>query len=309
MTIFRGFLSFFLVILTLGGAKAGSHDGKFLVGFAQDNMSNDWRAAQVYAARDAFAKYPNVEFIHTDAGGSVAQNIQDIEDLADRGIDLLMLSPRDPKAMTPVISNLYDRGIAVVLLTRIVTNDKFTTFISPDDTAIAAQAADQIAIATGGKAKILVLQGVPTATTAIKRTNGFVERLKFHPGLEIIRIAPANYQRAEAIKVVQKAIEDGVKFNAIYAQSDSMAAGARLALKNANIAPTSIPIVGIDYIPEAREAIRSGEQFASFTYPTCGDVGADLAMRILAGEKVSRQIDVRSQMVTHENVDQVETIF
>ena len=284
-------------------------DGKFVIGFAQDDMSNDWRAAQVNAVSAALSRYDNVEFIHTDARGDVAQNIVDIEDLADEGIDLLMVSPRSPDAMTPVISALYDSGIPVILLTRMVTNDKYTTFIAPDDTAIAARAADQIALATGGKGKVLVLHGVPTATTAIKRTNGFVDRMKAHVGMEIVDIVPANYKRPAAIQVVQDALEKGVQFDAIYAQSDSMASGARLALKQAGIDPASLPIVGIDYIPEAREAIRDGEQFASFTYPTCGQEAADAAMLILSGETVPRSIEVETQMITAENVDQVETIF
>ncbi len=108
---------------------------------------------------------------------------------------------------------------------------------------------------------------------------------------------------------MQDALEKGVRFDAIYAQSDSMASGARLALKQAGINPATVPIIGIDYIPEAREAIRSGEQFASFTYPTCGREGAEAAMRILSGETLPRKIEVDSQMITVENVDQVETIF
>ena len=292
--------------LSLNAAHAQT---QFIVGFAQDDMSNDWRAAQVHAAKKAFSKYKNVKFIYTDARGDVARNISDIEDLVDQGINLLIVSPRSPQAMTPVISSLYDSGIPVVLLTRAVTNEKFTTFISPDDTVIAAQAADQVAAATGGKARVLVLQGVPTATTAIKRTAGFVDRIKAHPGLEIVDIVPANYKRPAAIKAVQEALEKGLKFDAIYAQSDSMASGARLALKQAGISPRSVPTIGIDYIPEARAAIRAGEQFASFTYPTCGDEAADVAMRILSGETVPRNIEVKSQMVTRENVDSIDTIF
>jgi len=306
--------TFFTIIAALtvwaGLSISAAHAQKqFIVGFAQDDMSNDWRAAQVQAAKKAFAKYDAVKFIYTDAQGDVARNISDIEDLADQGIDLLIISPRSPQAMTPVISNLYDSGIPVVLLTRSVTNEKFTTFISPDDAVIAAQAADQVAAATGGKARVLVLQGVPTATTAIKRTTGFVDRIKAHPGLEIVDIIPANYKRPAAIKVVQEALEKGLKFDAIYAQSDSMASGARLALKQAGISPKSVPIIGIDYIPEARAAIRAGEQFASFTYPTCGDEAADVAMQILSGNIVPRKIEVKSQMVTRENVDRIDTIF
>lgn len=297
-----------IIFLGTFGAPSAAEE-KLLVGFAQDDMSNDWRAAQVREAEAVFAKHDNIEFVFTDAGGDVAQNILDIENLADQGIDLLMVSPRNPKAMTPVISALYDQGIAVVLLTRSVSNDKFTTFISPDDAAIASQAADLVATATNGNGKVLILQGVPTATTAIKRTRGFVKRLDEYPGLEIADILPANYKRSDAIKAVQAALDSGLEFDAIYAQSDSMAVGARLALKQAGILPNSIPIVGIDYIPAARDAIRSGDQYASFTYPTCGDVGAEMAVRILSGESVARETVVESQLVTKETVEAVDTIF
>ena len=51
-------------------------DGKFVIGFAQDDMSNDWRAAQVNAVSAALSRYDNVEFIHTDARGDVAQSLR-----------------------------------------------------------------------------------------------------------------------------------------------------------------------------------------------------------------------------------------
>ena len=104
-------------------------------------------------------------------------------------------------------------------------------------------------------------------------------------------------------------VEKGETFDAVYAQSDSMASGARVALKGAGIDPATIPIVGIDYIAEARDAIRAGTQVASFTYPTCGKEAADYAVRILNGESVQREVEVPSVMVTRDNVDAVETVF
>jgi ribose transport system substrate-binding protein len=298
------------LVLGMSPARAADKQGRvFTVGFAQDNMANDWRAAQVRAVADALAAHPNIRFIHTDAKGSVAKNVLDVEDLIDRGVDLLMASPRDPAAMSPVLSKAYQDGIPVVLLTRRMIGDDYTAFVSPDDAAIAAQAAEQVAKALKGKGKVLVLQGVPTASTAIKRTEGFLSAIKAHAGIDIVAVKPANYLRANAIKVIQAMLEKGEKFDAIYAQSDSMASGARVALEAAGIDPVSVPIVGIDYIPEARDAIRAGTQAASFTYPTCGKEAAALAVRILNGERVPRQVEVPSVMVIRDNVDAVETIF
>lgn len=303
------FLTALAALFIYGGAPALAGDKTFTIGFPQDNMANDWRRAQVMAVQAVLDQHANVNFIHTDAQGDTAKNIQDIEDLVDQGIDLLIISPRDSRAMTPVIANVYAQGIPVVLLTRRILSDTYTTFVSADDAKIAADAATFIVDKLNGKGKVLVLQGVPTASTAVKRTDGFMAQIAKRPGIEVVAVKPANYLRSDAIKAVEEALEEGLEFDAIYAQSDSMAAGARLALGAAGIDPQTKLIVGIDYIPEAREAIRQGRQAATFTYPTAGKEGAEVALKILAGKSVPKEIEVPSQMVTKENVETVDTVF
>jgi len=299
------------VTLMLGAPMkwAGAQDKNFTIGFPQDNMANDWRRAQVMAVKAELSLHPGITFVYSDAQGDTAKNIRDIEDMVDSGIDLLMVSPRDSAAMTPVIAHVRAQGIPVVLLTRRILTDDYTAFVSASDDKIARRAAAYMAEQLNGKGTILVLQGVPTASTAIKRTEGFLAEIAKHENIKVVAVRPANYLRSEAIKVVEQALDEGLSFDAIYAQSDSMASGARLALKAAGIDPKNKLIVGIDYIPEAREAIRSGEQSATFTYPTSGKEGAQLAVKILMGQEVSREIEVPSEMVTQSNVEQIDTVF
>lgn len=298
-----------LAVHSAASAQDKTPDKAFVIGFPQDNMANDWRRAQVMEVQSALAAYPNVTLVYTDAQGNTAKNIQDIEDLVDQGIDLLMVSPRDSRAMTPVIAQVHAKGIPVVLLTRDILSDDYTAFVSADDAKIAASAAHFIALKLRDEGNVLILQGVPTATTAVKRTEGFLADLAEHPKIKVVGVKPANYLRSEAIKAVEQALEEGLEFDAIYAQSDSMATGARLALKAAGIDPKSKLIVGIDYIPEAREAIRSGEQAATFTYPTAGEEAAAIAMQILNGKTVPKRIEVPSRMITLENVEDVAPVF
>jgi len=310
------FTAFAVMVMAASGhaadpqpATASAPDRVFTIGFPQDNMADEWRAAQVQAVADTLAGQSNVRCIYSDAAGSTAKNLLDLEDMIDQGVDLLMVSPRDPVAMSPILSRAYRLGIPIVLLTRRMINDDYTLFISPNDATIAGQAAEQITKVLNGTGKVLMLQGVPTASTVLHRTEGFLEAIKSHPGIEVVAIKPANYLRADAIKVVQEMLEQKIPFDAIYAQDDAMASGARIALIEAGIDPATVPIVGIDYISEAREAIRAGDQVASFTYPTCGEQAAELALRILRGEAVPREVEVPSVMVTRENVERVETIF
>lgn len=279
------------------------------VGFAQDTLANDWRLAQVKGVERRLAGHPGIRFIYSDGKGSTAKQISDIEDMIAAGVDILIASPRDGKAMTPVISKAYRQGIKVILLTRSISSDEYTTFISPDDDAIARQAVKFLAERLKGNGRILVLQGVPSSTTAIRRTRAFNDELRHYPGLSVAAIKPANYLRSDAIKAMEEVLQLGIGFDAIYAQSDSMASGARIVLKQAGIEPKQIVTVGIDYISEAREAIRSGEQHASFVYPTCAAEAVNAVLAIVAGRKVTKHIQVPTKRVTPENVERVAPIF
>lgn len=226
-----------LVLINIGGQQAladKTHNNKkiYTVGFAQDTLANDWRRAQVNELAKQFKRHPNIKFIVTDAGGNSAKQIQDIEDLAHQKVDVLITSPRDGRASTPAISHVYKQGIPVVLITRSIISNDYTSKIAPDDYEIASKAAQFIAKKLSGKGNILMLQEVPTATTAIARTKGFLDTIKKYPGLKITAIKVGNYLRSDAIRATEIAIMEKIPFDAIYSQSDSMAVGARLALKN-----------------------------------------------------------------------------
>lgn len=117
------FVSFFIFIASIEATElvnntTNKKQRMFLVGFAQDTMNNDWRAQQVKEVEKVFAKHSNIRFIATDAHAQTAKKILDIKSLVGLGIDLLITSPRDGKALAPVISETFKKGIPVILLER-----------------------------------------------------------------------------------------------------------------------------------------------------------------------------------------------
>ncbi|MDH5324673.1 MAG: substrate-binding domain-containing protein [Gammaproteobacteria bacterium] len=298
-------------ILTLGliTGPLQASEKQFIIGFAQDTMSNDWRIQQVKDVEQELAKHSKIRFIATDAQGQTAKQILDIETLVKKGIDLLITSPKDAYALTPIVAETYKKGIPVILLDRRINGDLYTTFIGPDNMAIGELAAKRIATRLKGKGRIIMLGGIPTATPTIERSLGFKNGLLAYPGLNIVAEKTANYLRADAIQAMEEIIHSNIQFDAIYSHSDSMATGARMALSQAGIATKNICIIGIDYIEEARQAIRAGEQDSSFTYPTGGKEGAVFALRILNGMPVPKHIPIASIMVEKSNVDKVKPIF
>ena len=280
----------------------------FVVGFAQDTLANDWRVAQVKEVAEVLAGYSNIKLIVKDAKGDPAVQAMHIESFAEQGVDVIITSPMSAAYLTPVIDSVYHKGTPVILLDRGVNGSAYTTFIRPDNRPIAEKAAELIAKKLKGNGRILMLTGLPGATPTIQRTDGFMKYVSEYPNLKVISKV-ANYLRSDALCKAGELLDKGVKFDAIYAQSDSMAVGARMALKRHGLKPEDFIIVGIDYIKEAQEAIRNSEQYASFTYPTGGTQGALLAVRLIKGEKVPKDIIVDSVMVTRENVKSVRPIF
>ena len=302
------FLCAFFVAFVLAGNATTAAEPEYIIGFPEDNMANDWRAAQMREIEEELAKHPNVKFLMADAGGSISQNILDIEKMISQGAQLLFLAPRNPEAISLVVSRLRKKGVRIVLLTRKLKSENYDTFISPDDFKIAYEAAGYLAEKMGGTGKILELQGIPTTTTSIQRKNGFIAGLANYPDVKIISKV-ANYSRKEAIRVIETSLDEGLKFDAIYAHNDAMATGARIVFKKRGMDPAKIFTVGIDFLPETKLAIIAGEQSASFTYPTCGKAGVAAALKILRGEKVPRFISVPFQLVTHDNVDKAQTVY
>ncbi len=282
---------------------------QFVVGFAQDTMANDWRMAQVHELQKGLAGYPFIKFIYTDAGGDAAQQVLDVEELVTGGVDVLVASPASAVAADRTISQAYQAGIPVVLLDRGIKSDSYTTYITADNREIARSAAQYLAGALDGDARILMLEGVPAASATVERTKGFLSEMEKFPGMKLVSTKTANFLRSDAALATEEAIDEGVSFNAIYAQSDSMASGVRMALEMRGVSLSDIQIVGIDYITEARDAIIAKTQNASFTYPTFGKEGAEVVVEILRGHAVPKAIIVDSQMVTLDNVKEVQPIF
>ncbi len=280
----------------------------YTIAFAQDTLDNDFRFAQVKMVKKALSKYPNIRFIYSDAKANSSLQVKQIEDFIYQGVDLLMTSPYDEIAATDVVAKAYRSGIPVIMVGRTIKRGDYTTYIHPDNKQIAHDAAEYLAKKMGYKGHVLLLKGVPTADPTKKRTKEFYKVIQKYPKITVVEYT-ANYLRREAIIGVEKLLIQGERFDAIMSQSDSMLVGARMVLKAHGIDPASLISIGIDYIKSAQDAIRLGQQDSSFVYSLSTKESVEAAIKILAGEKVPKEIIIDSIHVTKENVDIVEPIF
>lgn len=279
-----------------------------VIAYAQDTMANDFRKAQVYEVRDQISKHSNLRFIYSDGKGQTSLMIRQIELFIKQKVDLLIVGTNDESAIVPVISKAYKAGIPIIILDRGILSKNYTTFIKYDNRKIGQIAGNFIAKKIKGKGQVLLFEGVPNIDVTKLRSKGFFDVISQYKNINVIK-RTGNFLRKDSIVEMEKLLKQGVRFDAIFAESDSMLSGIRLVLKRYKINPASISMVGVDFISEAQRAIRKGSQLATVTYPLGGIKAVEIALNILKGKKVPKQISIESELVTKENVNKVTPIF
>ena len=300
----RKILSFISTAALGLGLAAGSAAAEgWTIGFSQDTMDHPWRAYMVTSAEAQAEKYPEIkEFIFTDAGGSNEKQIADVEDLISRGVDLIMMSPREAQALVPAVEAIKTAGIPLVVLDREIVGEDYNVFIGGNNLQIGDELGKYTAANAPEGFKYLELEGIPGATPTIQRHEGFTAQIE--GSAERLDAQPANYDLAPAIPIMEDWLTKYKgEFQVIYAHNDPMILGAINVLKEAGYQPGEVFLVGVDGQREAFEAIKEGWLQATAIYATGGALGLDMAVRVLKGESVPKRIITETPVITAENVD------
>lgn len=285
-----------------GGGTGGGE--KPLVAFAQANSQDPWR--QVFnAGMQAEADKHSSEFAFEiqDAQDDANKQISQIDSLLVKNPKVLLVSAKDV-SVTQECEKAFDKKIPVILLDRAIESEKYTCYISGDNTEIGRQAGEFMGKTMNGKGTILMIQGIAGATPTDNRKDGFMEAIKKYPGITVIQGDNCDYQRKKARDYMDSFLQSGKAFDAIYAHNDEMAIGAYLALEAKKI--SGKPIVGIDGCQqEVVDYIKAGKLTATFTYPNPGPEGIRVAAEILKGNMPKdKKIVLPTTIVTKQTAEQ-----
>src|SRR3712207_1926383 len=76
----------------------------YRVGFAQTESNNPWRIAQTKSMQEE-AKKRGWQLVYTDAAGSAAKQVADVNSMIAQGVDAIFLAPREEKPLIPAVMN------------------------------------------------------------------------------------------------------------------------------------------------------------------------------------------------------------
>lgn len=277
---------------------------KFKIGFSQCTGGDAWRRQMLSSMERELAFHPEMELEYRDAANSNIKQIKDIEELLRSGIDLLIVSPNESDPITPVIEEVFKKGIPVIVVDRRTSSNLYSSFIGADNYEIGKLAGSYIARLLNGRGKIVEIWGLRGSSPAIDRHKGFIEVIQNYPNISVVKEIDGSWE-LDSVKVqMGQAIRTLEPVDLVFAHNDIMAYGAHLVC-NAYDANTQIRFVGIDGLPGPGAGIQFVNDHildATFLYPTGGEEAILLAARIMNRQNFEKENILYSVTIDQKNV-------
>lgn len=221
------------------------------------------------------------------ADDSSTKQIEDIKYFVENDFDIIIVSPNEAAALTPIIKEVYEQGMPVVIFDRNINGDTYTARIGVNDEGLGRSAAHYALHMLGEGTKAIEIFGLRGSTPAEGRHDGFVKEFEGNGGV-LLASVPGNWNKEDAIPVVDSLLRIYPDVDLIYAHNDRMAIGASEVARR--MGRDNIRIIGIDAAPNIGiQAVADSVIDATFLYPTEGHRLIQTALAILKNEPYKKE--------------------
>lgn len=253
------------------------------------------------------AKEKGAEIIIYDGKDSAWKQLSDVKELIEKKVDIIILNPVDADRSAMCVELAEKANIPILGVNAVVNkSDKLLTYVGSNDLEAGEIEMKFIAERIKGEGNVVIINGVTGQSSQIQRTQGILNILRGYPNIKILEEKTGNWSREEGYELIKKWYEKhGNKISAIVSQNDEMALGAIRFLEEKKLIGT-IPIVGVDAIPDALQAVKEGKLDATVFQDAEGQgkLAVDLAIKIINNESIARTYYIPFRLVTKENISQ-----
>lgn len=297
-----GLISLLTVSLLAGAARA---DGETVAVFTKNQTNPYFQAVRIgaeFKAKELNAKV--IQYVPTKPD-SIPEQLSQVEDVIVKKPNAIVFIPVDYKAMVPAVEKINAAGIPVTNITDRIGGGNIVAYVGADDYNIGLATARFLLKALGGKGNLVILEGVKGTLTNTDRVRGFNDAIKENPSVKLLASQPANYQRLQALQVMENLMQAHTQIDGVLAANDPMAVGAIEALEGAN---RKALVVGINGSKEAVDLIKAGKLLASgdFNGFIQGCLGTEIAIRNVRKEQTPKEIVLKPVVIEKSNTQPYE---
>lgn len=225
-------------------ADAPADGEQLYVGYVCNFMSHEWYQNVCNGAKRR-AEELNVKLEIADADNDSAQQVSFAENFIAKGVDILVLTPVDAKALVPIVKAANEKGIKVITESNQVGGE--VTCVGADNKTAGKQAGEWFG--NYGKEKNIDLQflliGFPNFEDCRLRIEGFKEGLEASGAkYTIVQEVDSEGGKEKALQVSTDACTANPQINAIFGINDDSTQGGIQGYKSASLDPAKLSALG-----------------------------------------------------------------
>ncbi|MET4135135.1 substrate-binding domain-containing protein [Pseudarthrobacter sp. PvP090] len=283
-----------------GGAGAGQKSATLVI----STLNNPFFVSVGDGAKDQAAKL-GVNLDVQNANNNDTSSLNQATTALVKKPGVLLLDPTSSEAGGSITVKANQANVPVVAFDRMPDQGKLAAFIGYDAVQAGKNGAKALCEAVGGNGKVAELQGLLGTSVARDRSEGFKAGMKECPGVEVVAVQSADFDRGKALDVTTNILQANPGITGIYGANDEMALGAVAAVKSRGLLST-IKIVGNDGIGDALAAVKSGEMYATNAESpfALGQEVAKIGHAVASGEKVEESRVLQGKLVTGGGVEE-----
>ena len=265
------------------------------------SLQNEFTMRMDNAAKK-WAEENGVNYTSYDGNYDAATQLSQVETMIADGCDAIILNPQDAVACAACVDLAHEAGIPVVGVNTMVESDLLTSYVGSQDVSAGEDIMQYMIDYLGKDAfNIVIIEGPMGQSAQLQRIEGIENIMAKYPNVKELARDTANWSRAESMTLMETWISTyGDDIDAVIAENDEMALGAREAIEAAG---KDIPCIGIDGITDAVTAIQEGRMISSDFQNAEGQMtGAlDTAVKAVNGESVEKFYWIPFEMITPDN--------
>ncbi len=240
-TIRHAILASFSILCLVGCSKPDSTGNapngarKITVGVAFETLQTEYWVAGFEAIKTELSKL-DIAMVEAVADSDASRQLQQVKGFITRGVDGIILVPKDAKTCIPMIRAANEAQIPIVLFNRPADKtDAISTAIVADNAKLTqetvAYMVDQ-ARKIGSKHKAVVVLGDLGDINAIGRRDGFEAAIKGNENIiEVVSRVPSEWNQEKAQAGVANALQANPDIDFIFTSSDFLFPSITSALK------------------------------------------------------------------------------
>jgi ribose transport system substrate-binding protein len=264
--------------------------GPYTIGVSNSFVGSEWRTQMISNIEETAELFRaagcEIDVVIESADTDVAGQIQQIQNLLNRGVDAIIINPGDQSGLNSALEEAVEEGVVVVAVDQEIGAEGVIN-VTIDQNEWAKISIGWLAEQLGGEGDILLIEGFVGHPANEARMAGVEEVLAEYPNITVVGRESGMWDQATGQQVASDLLAANPDVDAIWTQ-DGMAMGVLTAVNAANLdnRPLVTGEARAGYLQMWSETLAENPDFQTIGVvnpPGVGGSGLRVVMEILQG--------------------------